>query len=188
MTPLEMRIAIAELYDTGKIAGKATVQDIVVALGSPEGKQRSVGIALKRLGFERGDRRRAGSTRKSPFCEWTPPAEWPADFKAERRMRQLGMDSGQVQRASLAAFGMGDVLDDAIDALLIGRVEIGARGKLKAEIKRIVVDTLAELREDSIARRELAEWLREAPDANKQFLENRVKGLVRIATRRSNSP
>ena len=187
MDALDLRIAIADFYDKGNLAGECKIPDLPHALAY---NPRSVGMSLQRLGFTQVAKARPGQKRKDGTrtiypARWKPPADWPAEFKVQRRLRQTyNLTPGQTLRATSSAFGLADILTDAIDVLVTARVSLGSRGKLKAEIKRVVVDTMQELRYDSIARRELAEWLGESPDANRQMLENRVRGLIRFLNKK----
>lgn len=180
MEALDVRIRIADLYDRGLLAGDCTVNDLVPRV-SPSVPR--VTNALRRLGFAQVQPK----TRSRPAV-WRPPLEWPESFEVERRLRQVYALTGpQIRRASADAFGLPEILNEAVDALVVKRVALDESGRLKNEIRRVMFDKYTALRYDNIARRELARWLGEAPDANSQYLENRVKGLIRALQRRSNS-
>ena len=205
MTPLDLRLAIVELHNAGKIPVEATADDHVPHI--PGANPRSIGIALRALDFEvavaprakrckcrgkrcaympalmAGERCRGTYRRRSKFVMtlrvWRRPSAWSPIISAQLRLKRThGLATRHIARTSDAAFRNGELLNAAVDRILGTRdVQLGDRGALRSAIREVVDDVWS----DAIPRRELAEWLGEDPSVlNRRGLESRVKGLVRF--------
>lgn len=186
-TSLDLRIEIADLYDSGRYVGRCTAEDIAARLQS---RGKSVGIALKTLGFSKVSRRKAvrekGSKRMTHIpVQWEPPKEWPEIFSMQRRLRKAGISAAATLRATDAACGEADILESAIGSLLLQDIPVRKRGALKAKIKEVIREERHEYKTRSILLVELAERLRESPFISKEGLLNRVSAFLNIERRES---
>ena len=179
-TSLDLRIEIADMYDSGRYVGRCTAEDIANRLQSRKG---SVGAGLKALGFKKVARqkrvREKGSKRVTHIpAEWEPPKDWPEIFSMQRQLRKGGVSAAATLRATDAACGEADILESAIGSLLLQDIPVRKRGALKAKIKEVIREERHEYKTRSILLVELAERLRESPFISKEGLLNRVSAFL----------
>ena len=186
--PLDRRIAIMELFDSGEMHGSCTVEDIKDHVG---GTTMGVTWAVRDLGFTIARRE---STRREPTGkgrrtkkvkvprEWARPSEWPPLYELHRRLRKMGMSASATKLANRAVIPERYV-EQAISEVFLsnpGTPEaIKRRGVYKKALNKVVKNGML----DTVSVRELAKALGESPDSVPGALLNRVEGLVRVATR-----
>ena len=203
MRGIELQIAIAERYERGSLPKRAkwSRRGDKDRKGNPLPNDfgwingvhvRTLSTALGKLGFTQVARRRVQRSQKDRRRNiayptiWEAPSEWGATFQVQRRLRQTyRLTPAQIERATTTACAIADILTDAVDALIVDDIPLDKRGKLTGAVRKVIVDTYTELRYDSITRHEIAEWLGEPPSSNRQYLENRIRGLIRFMESRS---
>ena len=192
-TALDLRIEIADIFDSGRYAGRCTAEELAVRL---QARSRSIGKAFSVLGFERVVKaktireKRTKKVTKVP-AEWSPPKEWPALFRLQREIRKKGVSAAGTLRATDAACDMPDILEKTLTALLLDNVPVNRRGALKAKIKEVILKDLAELAEyqtENILLVELAEALRDTPLQGKANLLRRVSAMFDLNRREAGLP
>ena len=184
MDPLDLRIAIMQLKEKGLIpAPHFTAEQLCQRLDIPIEKRLSVGHALRRLGFrkvsERKVRRKKGELISVP-ARWEPPQHFPDAALMERRLWQNGLNTGQVQRGMSAGHKDAKILEAAMRQLMKREITLDTRGALKKAIDKIVVDTLAKLRDNNFTHSEVAVAAGESPDANPEAILDRIRLLVKF--------
>ena len=143
--PMDRRIAIMELFDTGRLSDTCTVQEIVRIIG---GNSQATTPALRTLKFTIARRE---STRREPTGhgrrtrkvkiprQWAPPVEgWDSRFKREKQLREYGMSPDAIRRAEDYAAHLTDVLSEAVDDLLAAEVPVASKGRLKRQIQEVI--------------------------------------------------
>ena len=190
--PLDRRLAIMELYDTGEFSGVCTAEEMAKFVG---GTIRGVAAALKDLGFTTA---RKPSTRRVPTGEgkktgkegiprqYARPGLWPERWLLRRDLRVLGMSVSAVSRANLtkvpdryveAALNK-IVADNPGDVLGILKTKGVYRNELNKVVRASVLDT--------VPKRDLAKALGESPDnTTSAGLLGRANGLMRVATKQA---
>ncbi len=187
--PLDRRIAIMDLYDSGECHGPCTAQEMAERVG---GTVRGVTAAFRDLAFviaRRESRRRiptgkGNRTRAEKVPrQWGCPNQWPASWELRRRLRRMGMSAAAVRQANVTVVpdryietAIGEVLlknDSSPDA-------IKRRGVYKKALRQAVSEGML----DVVSVSELAAALGEDPKVmTPAALLNRVGGLLRVATR-----
>jgi hypothetical protein len=184
----DRRVAIADLYDAGGWYGSCTSEEMRERVG---GSARSIGIALKSLGFtqigkqkvrRKGKGSRNGGQQAIPV-RWEPPAEWSPLFVLQRRLRKMGFSVAAVQRILHSADVPVDILNGAIGNLLANDIPVTKRGALKVAINEAIEEERERYLRRSIPAADVARALRESPYMPTAALLNRIEGLLRAATR-----
>ena len=185
--PLDRRIAIMELYDSGGFVGQCTGQDIAELLG---GTLRGVTAALKDLGFTISRRE---STKRVPIGigrrtkavrvprEYARPSSWPESYQLRRRLRKMGMPASSAKQANVTVVP-DRYIEQAIGEVLLNNPTDGIkrRGVYKKALKKVVRDGTL----DTVSVRELAAAIGEDPATTTPAgLLGRAEGLMRVATR-----
>ena len=168
--------AVAGVWVDGLHTGRCYAYEITQKVNSDE---RSVTAAFKRLGFKVVKRRYQKSVGWQPAI-YAPPYQWPPKVQKEVELRRAGLSVGQVGRAMELAAEINAVIDAAVMRLDSEDIALNKPGQMKAKIRSVIYDSY----HDSITRKELANRLGEASDANVEFLLNRVGGYVTFASRR----
>lgn len=75
------------------------------------------------------------------------------------------------------------VMDLTNELIKLGAEKRKIESLLETRIRELESE-LHQAKQDTIQRTDIAEWLHEAPDSNAAFLEQRVRGYVRFASRR----
>ena len=102
--PVDRRIAIMDLFDSGEWSGSITAQQLASRLGC---RARSATIALAQLNF--GIARRASTRRERTGHgrrtrkvrvprQWARPSQWPELYELQRRLRRMGMSASSVKK------------------------------------------------------------------------------------------
>ena len=91
MDASEVRLRVAALAETGGVDGEVTVGEVAAHVAA---SPRSIGQALKRLGFVMSRRKNKSRPRKDGTriqypARWRRPAAWPDWFEAERQQRAV---------------------------------------------------------------------------------------------------
>ena len=178
--PSPITQGIIDLYDSGRWSGRCYARDIAALLGVTEDK---VGRGLKRLKFTVVKRAHSKFVRMEPAV-WASPTEWPELLQKQRDLKRSGLSTGQVMRATDLSAEITAIIDAAVKLLDVQDVALFKRGALKEKIKEVIQEVYTKAVRDSIARDELARWLREDPGANRAYLQSRVEGYVRFASKR----
>ncbi len=186
MDSLDLRIAILDLKETGRLGRVATVDDVRLKLGLGKEKARSIGMAFLKLEFEVKSEQKYRRNKPNIPRVYTVPARFPESVHMERRLRQRGFSPGQVKNQMRQAAQVPDFVDVAIGDLLTANVPVEKRGALGKAIRDVIFDMHRTMKYDAIARREIAEWIGESPNMPKSAIENRVRGLVRFQNRDKN--
>ena len=89
MDASEVRLRVAALAETGGVDGEVTVGEVAAHVAA---SPRSIGQALKRLGFVMSRRKNKSRPRKDGTriqypALWRRPAAWPDWFEVERQQR-----------------------------------------------------------------------------------------------------
>ena len=193
MNTIDLRIAIVELVEAGKIPPKSTAKEIhtlleLAIVNSSSVSDRVVGIALRKLGFKKVRGQSQYNTKSKGLvikpALWSPPRRFKVWVETERRCRRLGLSAGQTQRAVKRAHGIEKFLEDALTDLRIDGVSPEKRGVLGKKIDELFQTLVHEHNSTCIPKRELAKALGESPSANPQFLLSRVEGLLRFQRRK----
>ena len=172
--------AIMEAYDSGRWSGRCYVRDLAPMLDLPE---ETVAHGLKRLRFKVVKRAHLKFIRMEPAV-WSPPRRWPDLLQKQRELRQSGLSTGSVMRATDLSAEITAIINDAVKLLDIEDVPLFKRGALKLKIREVVQEVYRKAAVDNIARQELASWLGERPDANIGYLQSRIEGYTRFASKR----
>ena len=182
--------AIKGLYDSGKVAGRCYARDLAPLVGVSE---ETVVHALRRLRFKVVKRAHMKFVRMEP-ATWRPPAVWPPLFQKQREMHRAGVSAGQIATATTLSAEIKAIIERAVRDLELEEIPLNKRGALKTSITKTIKDIYADVVArgqttitttddyNTIARQELAEWLKESEDANPNFLKSRVTGYVRYAS------
>ena len=148
-----------------------------------DASENSVGHALKRLRFKVVKR------AHHQFVEWLPaiwerPHQWPDMLLRQRDLRRSGLSATRVMAATDSAAAVAEIIRVAVQKLDVSDVPLDRRGALKAKIKEVIAEVYREWSQESISKRELAEWLKESPNAPKSALMARGEQLMRFALRK----
>ena len=173
--------ALVELYHSGRWSGRCYARDLAPLL---EASEKAVAHALRRLRFRIVKKSHLKFVRMEPAV-WAPPKRWPEIFQKQRELKLGGLSTGQVIGATDLSAQITGLIDDAVRRLDIEDILLYKPGALKAKIREAVQDVYRQARLDNVTRQDLASWLGERPDANVQYLQTRVKGYVRFASRRT---
>ena len=173
--------AIMLLYSSGQWSGRYYVRDLAPILGVTE---KTVRQALERLKFKVVKRAHTKQIGVQPAV-WAPPPVWPELFQKQRELHRSGLSTSAVMRTTDLSAELTAIIDDAVKLLDVAEIPLYARGEMKLKIRKVVQDVYRKATFDSIARHELAGWLGERDDANVQYLESRVRGYVRFASRKT---
>ena len=172
---------ILDLYDTGRSSGRCYARDLAPLLGLTE---EAVVQGLRRLGFKVVKKAHKKFVHMEPAI-WAPPARWPEVLEKQRELHRNGLSTGAVMRATDLSAEVTAIIGKAVKLLDVDDVPLDRRGALKAKIKTVVQEVYRTMEYDSVARQELASWLGESRDANVQYLQSRVEGYVRFASRKT---
>ena len=172
---------IVALYEEGRWTGPCYARDLAGLLNVTED---AVGRSLKALRFKMVKRAHRKFEKWLPAV-YAPPPEWPALFQKQRELRRSGLSADAVMRATDSAAGVTAIIERAVRALDMSDVPLDARGALKKKIKGVIADIHREWSRDSIPRSELARWLKEDGERPVAYLQSRVEGYVRFASRRT---
>lgn len=187
--PIDRRIAIMDLFDSGEWSGTATVQQLADRLGS---KPQSIQYALRQLAFTIARRE---STRREPTGhgrrtrkvkiprEWARPSQWPELYELQRRLRRMGMSASSVKNCNVSTVPARYV-DQAIGEVFLAHPgepdAVKKRGVYKKALTKVVQDAML----DTVPVNELAAKLGEDPATmTRAGLLNRAEGYMRVATR-----
>ena len=186
--PLDRRIAIMDLFDSGELSGPYTVAEIIERVG---GTNQGVTRALRDMGFTIAKRESArrvptGHGRRTRLVriprQWARPAQWPELFELQRRLRKMGMSVGAVKDANKAVIPERYV-EQAIGEVFLNNPgvldAIKRRGVYKKALKKVVKDGML----NTVPVPELADALGESRDSVPAYLINRAEGFKRVATR-----
>ena len=190
--PLDRRIAIMELYDSGEFYGPCTAEEMARFVG---GTLRGVAVALKDLGFTTARKASAkrvptGEGRKTRLeripRQYARPGLWPEKWLLRRDLRVLGMSVSAVNRANLTK-----VEDRYVEAALNKIVAdnpsgvkdiLKTKGVYRNELNKVVRASVL----DTVPKRDLAKALGESPDnTTSAGLLGRANGLMRVATKQA---
>jgi hypothetical protein len=149
--------------------------------------EKTVVHAFRRLKFTIVKKSHLKFVRMEPAV-WAPPYEWPSLFQKQRELHRSGVSTGQVMSATDLSAELEAIINDAVKKLDVEAIPLYERGALKERIKQVVQDLYRSATYESVAKQELAGWLGERPDANVEYLESRVRGFVRFATRNRDCP
>ncbi len=183
MDSLDLRIAILELKETGRLSRVATTEEVRLKLGLGTEKLRSISMAFRKLEFEVKTEQKIRQNEPNIPRIYNVPARFPDSVYMERRLRQRGFSLGQVKTQMRQAAQVPDFVDKAIGELLVENVPVEKRGELGKAIRKVIFDMHHDMKYDLITRREVAEWIGEAPSSPKSAIENRIRGLVRFQNR-----
>ena len=187
--PIDRRIAIMDLFDSGEWSGSVTAQEIADRLGS---RPQSVNRALRQLEFtiarrESTRRERTGQGRRTKVVkiprEWARPSRWPVLYELQRRLRRMGMSVSSVKNANVSTVPERYV-ERAIGEVFLANPgvpdAIKRRGVYKKTLTKVVQDAML----DTVPVHELAAKLGEDPSTmTPAGLLNRAEGYMRVATR-----
>ena len=193
--PLDRRIAIMGLYDTGEFYGPCEAEEMAKVLGCTP---RGVAAAFKDLGFkvsrEASTRReRTGEGRKTRVekipRQYTRPTLWPEKWLLRRDLRVLGMSVSAVKRANLTKIPdsyvettLNKIVED--NRGIPGGVEdiLKTKGVYRNELNKVVRASIQE----AVPKRDLAKALGESPyNSTLAGLLGRANGLMRVATKQA---
>jgi len=174
-------IRIIDAYERGDIAGPQTAESIGTCLGLEDGGKR-LGRPLFLLGFEKRYESNGNVLHYPPRNGRQRRYQWPETQSLTRRMLDRG-DSLALAKKALSIFGV-EVVKAALDGATKDNCEssYALASRKNQEVNALKVKTAEEV----ITTEELAEALRESPNAPKSMLLNRVRGLVKAATRKGN--
>ena len=185
--PLDRRIAIMDLFDSGEWVGTCTAQDMAQLVG---GTSRGIAAAFKDLGFtiaRRESSRRVpgkGNRKKTERVprQYGKPGRWPEAYELRRRLRRMGMSAGAAKEANVVRVPERYV-EQAIGEVLLNNQDkdaIKRRGVYKKSLRKVVNDSMLEV----VSVRELAIRLGEDPvTSTPAGLLGRAEGFKRVATR-----
>ena len=187
--PVDRRIAIMDLFDSGEWSGSITAQQLAGRLGC---RARSATIALTQLNFgiaKRASTRRERTghgrrTRKVRIPrEWARPSRWPELYELQRRLRRMGMSVSAAKNANVTTVPERFV-EQAISQVFLANPgapdAIKRRGVYKKTLTKVVQDAML----DTVPVYELAAKLGEDPATmTPAGLLNRAEGYMRVATR-----
>ena len=183
---MDRRIAIMDLFDSGKVFGPCSVEDLVKRVG---GTSRGVTGALRALGFEIA---RRASTRRVPTGkgrrkkklkiprQWQRPDEWPVMLVKQRQLRKDGASVGFARSIFHSAEVPLDMFDQAMGILIAEGIPITRRGALKKAINDAMRKRDENFQRNYVPASDLAETLRESPDTPAEALKN-ISGMYRKA-------
>ena len=115
--------------------------------------------------------------------EWQPPAEWPADFQMQRRLRKLGLSADLVMKAHDAAADELDILEQALGELVSKDVPPTKRGELKGQIKEVIREerkAYKALKTTEIAKEDICAVLGESVYVENEDLLSRLRDVADI--------
>lgn len=176
-----IRVRIIDAYERGDIKGPQTARAIGTCLGLKDGGKR-LGRPLSMLGFEKRRESNGRVLHYPPRNSKQRRYQWPETESLTRRMLDRG-DSFALAKKTLSMFGV-EVVKAALDGVAKGNEEssYALASRKVQEVNALKVKNAEEV----ITTEELAEALRESPSAPKAMLLNRVRGLVKAATRKGN--
>lgn len=183
MDSLDLRIAILDLKESGRLSTQPTTEEVRVKLDLPADKLRSISMAFRKLEFEEKTPLKRVRNKPNIPAVYKVPARFPESVKMERRLRRRGFSVGQVKNMMRQAANAPDIVDKAIGKLLVKNVPVEKRGALGRAIREVIVAMHEEMTYDLVTRREIAEWIGESPKMHKSALENRIRGLVKFQNR-----
>lgn len=149
--------------------------------------------ALMRCGFSSHRPEGFKSKRVVYPATWQQPAEWPALFLEQRRLRRSGLRVSAVYRVTDAAAKLDDVVNRAMKRLDGLRVPYDKRGALKSAIQEIIKDAWTAFisAETTTLHRERVEGSRSTQDVDwavvAKLTDVHLRNFVQIAARVSAS-
>ena len=189
--PTDRRIAVMDLYDSGRFYGPCTVEDMRSRVG---GTSQGVTRALRTLQFTIA-RRRSIRTVQTPKGRkkkvmvpraWERPKEWPLLLLKQRFLRKQGASVGFVHRIFNSAAVPMDMFEEALERLDREQISITRRGALKKAIDIAIAERDERYTMNIVPAEDLAEELREAPDMPAPALANMAGMYRRQAIRGAN--
>lgn len=189
---MDRRIAVMTLFDTGRLSGTCTVQELTQIIG---GNTQSMTRAVRSLGFTIA---RKESTRREPTGhgkrtrkvkvprQWEPPADgWDSRFKREKQLREFGMSPDAIRRAEDYAAHITDILSEAVDTLLDAEVPVASKGRLKKQIQEVIREKITGF---ATVQPDIANAIRRASDAEGRASDAEERLAVALATGQAMMP
>ena len=178
--PMDRRIAIMELFDSGRFFGTCSVDEMVKRVGS---NSPSITRAFTALGFTIA-RRRSSRRVKTKIIniprQYKRPDEWPIMFVKQRQLRKDGASVGFAKTIFHSADVPLEIFDQAVGMLIADGIPITRRGALKRAINDAMKKRDENYKRNFIPAADLAAKLRESPDMPAEALKN-ISGMYRKA-------
>jgi hypothetical protein len=188
--PLDRRIAIMDLFDSGEFTGPCTAVEMVERVG---GTVQGATRALRDLEFtivrrESVRREKIGIGRRTKAVkiprQYGRPLVWPEAFELRRRLRKMGMSAGAAKQANVTIVPE-RFIEQSIEEVFADNPgvldAIKRRGVYKKALKRVVANSML----NTVSVKELAAALGEDPAVmTPGAMVGKVEVLTRVATRR----